>query len=130
MAMKLQQRFSYMSWYLKKGKTFFLTLLLLIDVVLVAANGIFQALLGLGAMAKMGGFIIFLVGVGFVFPLFPILLALIYSRMPIVVEEKLLSKYPKMPVFNRYFIITLAMIGMRIFILFGMYGYSLITSFV
>lgn len=118
--------FSYFSWYIAPSKTLWVKIPILIDVCIVLAMSIINGFMGLLSMIKMGGFYIFVTGVGFVFPLFPILLAIIYSRFPITIEQKYLSKCSLKSEILHYAILILSAILMRIFVCIGFYFYRLV----
>jgi len=77
------------AWYFKEGKYKWLSIIIFLEVMLVLASSLLYAFQGAVFMFKLGGPIIFLMGAGIMFSVFPIFMAVKYSTYPARKYKKL-----------------------------------------
>ena len=101
-------------WFFRKGNRLLVTIPLFLDSAYMWFMGFFYMILLFPVVQRMGGVIIFFLGVGFMLTLAPILMALVYSTYPARKEKKLREKQPGLSEKKVFWLTVLNMIAMRV----------------
>jgi hypothetical protein len=101
-------------WYFQKGKRLIITIPLFLDTIYLWIMGFVYMLLLFPAVERMGGAIIFFLGVGFVLTLAPVIMALIYFTYPSKKAKRLRERRPELSEKKLFVLTVVNMLAMRI----------------